>query len=69
MLPKISYANQFFLWAMLNEPQISFDQALEVFQGQIKLKVNRSYGAQNIIRHSIFLWAMLNEPQISLVKL
>ena len=30
----------FFLWAMPDDPQISFSQALEGFQGQISVKVN-----------------------------
>ena len=51
---------------MLNEPQISFGQALEVFQGQKSVKVNGCHVAQNIVRSSnFFLWAMPDEPQIS----
>ena len=45
---------KFFLSAMPDEPQISFGQALEVFQGQISLKVNGSHVAQNIARVSYF---------------
>ena len=44
-----------FFWAMFNEPQISFGHALEVFQGQINVKVNVSHVAQNIVRLSFFL--------------
>ena len=59
MLLKISYASQIFLWAMPNEPQISFSQSLEVFQGQISVKVNGCPVAQNIVPGSNFnLWAM-----------
>ena len=48
------------------EPQISFDQALEVFQGQISVKVHGCPVAQNIVPGSNFLlWAMPDEPQIS----
>ena len=48
MLLKISKASQFFLWAMPDEPHISFGQALEVFQGQISVKVNGCHDAKNI---------------------
>ena len=52
---------------MPDEPQISFDQALEVFQGQISVKVHGCPVAQNIVPGSNFLlWAMPDEPQISL---
>ena len=51
---------------MLNEPQISFGQALEVFQGQISVKVNGAHVAQNMVGCSRFyLWAMRDKPQIS----
>ena len=49
MLPKIWYAAQFFLWAMLTEPQIGFGQALEVFQGQISVKFSGGHVFQNIL--------------------
>ena len=62
LLLKISYVSQIFLWAMPNEPQITFRQALEVFQGQISVKVKGCHVAQNIIPGSIFFWAMPNEP-------
>ena len=54
MLLKISYVAKIFFWAMPNEPQISFSQSLEVFQGQISVKVNGCPVAQNIVRSSIF---------------
>ena len=40
--------------AMPDEPQISFGQALEFFQGQLSFKVNRCHVAQNIEPVSIF---------------
>ena len=49
MLPKILYAAQIFFWVMPNEPQISFGEALEGFQGQMSVKVmllKISYTAQ-----------------------
>ena len=54
MLLKISYAAQTFFWAMPDEPQISLGQALEVFQGQISVKVNGCHVAKNIVRSSNF---------------
>ena len=52
MLPKIWYATKlFFFVGMLDEPQISFSQALEVFQGQISVKYNGAHVAQNMVRH------------------
>ena len=50
---------------MPDEPQISFGQALEVFQGHISVKVNGCHVAQNIKLVSIFLWAIPDKPQIS----
>ena len=35
---------------MPDEPQISFGPALEVFQGQISVKVNGCHIAQNMLR-------------------
>ena len=40
---------KFFLLAMPDEPQISFGQALEAFQGQISVKVNGRHVPQNIV--------------------
>ena len=40
---------KFFLWALPDGPHISFGQAMEVFQGQISLKVNGCHVAQNIV--------------------
>ena len=37
---------------MLNEPQISFGQALDIFQGQISLKVIGTQVAQDMVRGS-----------------
>ena len=54
MLPKISYAAQIFFVYMADEPQISFGQALEGFQGQISLKFNGCHVAQNMVRSSNF---------------
>ena len=48
MLLKISYMSLFFLWAMPDEPEINFSQALEVFQGQIYVKLNWCHVAQNM---------------------
>ena len=50
---------------MLNEPQISFGQALEVFQGQVNVKANYSHVAQNILCNSNFFCAMRNQPPTS----
>ena len=44
----------FFLLAMPKEPQIRFGQALEVFQGQISMKVTGTGVARNIVRRSNF---------------
>ena len=56
MLLKILYESIDFFWgAMPDEPQISLGQALEVFQGQISLKVNGCPVAQNIVPGSNFL--------------
>ena len=52
MLLKISYASQIVLWPMPDEPQISFGQALEVFQGQISVKFNGGHVFQNMVRSS-----------------
>ena len=46
---------KFFLWAIPDEPQISFGQALEVFQGQISVKVNGCLVAQNMVPGSNFI--------------
>ena len=46
---------KFFLLAMPDEPLISYGQALEVFQGQISVKVNGCRVAQNILHVSIFI--------------
>ena len=55
MLLKISYESIDFLGgAMPGEPQISFSQALEVFQGKISVKVNGCHVAQSIVRVSNF---------------
>ena len=54
LLLKISYVSQIFLWAMPNEAQISFSQALQVFKGQISVKVNVCHVAQNIEEVLIF---------------
>ena len=63
MLPKISYAAQIFFWAMPDESQISFGQALEGFQGQISLKFNGYHVAQNMeCSSNVFLLAMPDEP-------
>ena len=44
---------------MPDEPQISLGQALEVFQGQISVKVNGCHVAQNIVCVlKFFLWVM-----------
>ena len=53
---------------MPDEPQISFGQALEGFQGQISVKVNWCLVAQNFVTAQIFLWAMPDEPQISVCQ-
>ena len=54
MFLKIRYVAQIFLWAMPDEPHISFGLALEGFQGQISVKVNGCHVAQNIVRCSNF---------------
>ena len=54
ILLKISYDSQFFLWAMLNEPPISFGQGLEVFEGRINVKVNK---AINIFYYGFCIFA------------
>ena len=46
---------KFFLWTMPDEPQISFGQALEGFQGQISVKFNGCHVAQNMVRGSNFI--------------
>ena len=47
---------------MPDEPKISFGQALEVFQGQIIVKVKSIMLLKISYVSQIFLWAMPNEP-------
>ena len=70
MLLKILYAAQISFRAMPDEPQISFGQALEVFQGQISVKVNGCNVAQKILRGSniFFGLCLMNLKSVS-VKL
>ena len=49
---------------MPDEPQISFSQALEVFQGQISESKRVSCCSQYRTSLKFFLWAMPDEPQI-----
>ena len=70
MLLKIWYAAKFIFEAMLNEPQISFGQALEVLLGQISVKVNGCHVAQNMVRRPHFFWDLcLMSLKSVLVKL
>ena len=55
---------------MPDEPQISFGQALEGFQGQISVKVNGCHIAQNMLRGlNIFSGLCLMNLKSVLVKL
>ena len=54
MLPNLWYVALIFFWAMPDEPQISFGQALEGFQGQISVKVNGCNVAQKTVSISNF---------------
>ena len=50
---------------MPDEPQISFGQALEGFQGQISVKVNGCHCSKYCTHLKFLLWAMPDESQIS----